>query len=111
MLSWMPAGQREGARSPRSPAAGSSYRPGIHMRLLRFLPVALLVSAVLVAAGCGGGGGQPDVPSNAVAVVGDTPITKSEFNFLIEGAKHQAKAAKATFPKPGTADYKTLQDK
>jgi foldase protein PrsA len=81
------------------------------MRFLRLLPVALLLAVVLVAAGCGGGGGQKDVPANAVAVVGDTPITKAQFNFLIAGAKNQADAAKATFPKPGTADYKTLQDK
>jgi foldase protein PrsA len=81
------------------------------MRFLRFLPVALLLAVVLVAAGCGGGGGQKDVPANAVAVVGDTPITKAQFNFLIAGAKNQADAAKAAFPKPGTADYKTLQDK
>jgi foldase protein PrsA len=81
------------------------------MRFLRLLPVALLLAIVLVAAGCGGGGGQKDVPANAVAVVGDTPITKAQFNFLIAGAKNQADAAKAAFPKPGTADYKTLQDK
>jgi foldase protein PrsA len=81
------------------------------MRFLRLLPVALLLVVVLVAAGCGGGGGQKDVPANAVAVVGDTPITKAQFNFLIAGAKNQADAAKAAFPKPGTADYKTLQDK
>jgi foldase protein PrsA len=80
------------------------------MRLLRYLPVALLLVAVLVAAGCGGGG-KKSVPANAVAVVGDATITKAQFNFLIAGAKHQAEAAKATFPKPGTTDYKTLQDK
>jgi hypothetical protein len=80
------------------------------MRLLRFLPVALLVVIVVVAAGCGGGG-SAKVSSDSVAVVGGDQITKSEFNFLIAGAKSQALAAKATFPKPGTADYKTLQDK
>jgi parvulin-like peptidyl-prolyl isomerase len=79
------------------------------MRFLRLLPVALLLVAVLVAAGCGGG--SKSVPSDAVAVVGDDTITKSEFNFLIEGAKDQATAAKATFPRPGTTEYKTLQDK
>ena len=77
------------------------------MRLLRFVPVALLL--VLVVAACGGG--SKSVPSNSVAVVGDQEITKSEFNFLIDGARNQAKAAKATFPKPGTTEYKTLQDK
>jgi foldase protein PrsA len=80
------------------------------MRLLRFLPVALLVVIVVVAAGCGGGG-SAKVSSDSVAAVGNDQITKAEFNFLIAGAKSQALAAKATFPKPGTADYKTLQDK
>jgi len=79
------------------------------MRFLRYLPVALLAVLLLVAAGCGGG--SKKVPADAVAVVGDDTITKTEFNFLIAGAKAQAKAAKADFPKPGTADYKTLQDK
>jgi len=79
------------------------------MRLLRFLPVALLLAIVLVAAGCGGGSAK--VSSDSVAAVGNDQITKAEFNFLIAGAKSQALAAKATFPKPGTADYKTLQDK
>jgi len=79
------------------------------MRLLRYLPVAALLALVLVAAGCGGG--SESVPSDSVAVVNGDPITKSEFNFLIEGARNQAKAAKATFPKPGTTEYKTLQDK
>src|SRR5437764_864503 len=108
MLSWRPARQREGVRSLRSPASVSSYRPGIHMRFLRFLPVALLLAAVLVAAGCGGG--KKSVPTDAVAVVGDSTITKAQFNFLINGAKQQAAASKASFPKPGTSDYKTLQD-
>jgi len=79
------------------------------MRFLRFLPVALLLAAVLVAAGCGGG--KKSVPTDAVAVVGDSTITKAQFNFLINGAKQQAAASKASFPKPGTSDYKTLQDK
>lgn len=79
------------------------------MRLLRFLPPALLLVIVVAAAGCGGGSAK--VSSGSVAVVGGDQITKSEFNFLIAGAKSQAAAAKATFPKPGTAEYKTLQDK
>jgi len=56
------------------------------MRLLRYLPVAALLALVLVAAGCGGG--SESVPSDSVAVVNGDPITKSEFNFLIEGARN-----------------------
>src|SRR6476469_10036144 len=109
MLSWRLARQREGVRSLRSPARFFLLLTGIHMRLLRFLPVALLLAIVLVAAGCGGS--STKVSSDSVAAVGSEQITKAEFNFLIAGAKSQALAAKATFPKPGTADYKTLQDK
>ena len=80
------------------------------MRFLRFLPIALLAVVVLVAAGCGGGSSK-NVPQDSVAVVNGDSITKSQFNFLLAGAKNQAKAAKAAFPKPGTTEYKSLQDK
>jgi hypothetical protein len=43
------------------------------------LPLATLVLA-LGAAGCGGGGGDGEVPEDAVAVVGDSTITKDEFD-------------------------------
>ena len=49
------------------------------MRLLRYLPAALLLALVLVAAGCGGGGGSKSVPASAVAQVGDATITKTDF--------------------------------
>lgn len=78
------------------------------MRLLRFLPVALLLALVLVAAGCGGG--SKSVPASAVARVGGSTITKDQFNFLIDGAKRTYKARKTAFPKPGTTQYKSLQD-
>ncbi|MES1247618.1 MAG: peptidylprolyl isomerase [Actinomycetota bacterium] len=76
---------------------------------LRFLPVALLVVfAVLVAAGCGGG--TKAVPATAVAVVGKDTITKADFNFLLDGAKRTYKARKTSFPAAGTTAYKSLQD-
>ena len=87
-----------------------SSNHGIQMRLLRFLPVTLVLVAVLVAAGCGGGG-KKSVPADAVAVVGNDTITKTQFNFLLNGARNQAKAAKQSFPTPGTTAYKSLQDK
>jgi parvulin-like peptidyl-prolyl isomerase len=80
------------------------------MRFLRFLPVALLLALALVIAGCGGGGGKKSVPSSAVAVVGDDTVTKAEFNNLLAGAKRTYKARKSPFPKPGTTQYKQLQD-
>jgi parvulin-like peptidyl-prolyl isomerase len=83
---------------------------GIHMRL-RITSLALLVVALaLVAAGCGGGGGTKAVPANAVAVVGSATITKTQFNFLLDGAKRTYAARKTPFPKAGTTQYKSLQD-
>ena len=79
------------------------------MRLLRFLPIALIFALVLVASGCGGGS-SAKVPSNAVARVGNDTITKAQFNFLINGAKRSYKARKTPFPKPGTTQYKQLED-
>jgi len=78
------------------------------MKLLRFVPVALIAVLVLVAAGCGGGSAK--VPSDAVAKVGSDTITKAQFNFLLDGAKRSYQARKTPFPKPGTSQYKQLED-
>jgi parvulin-like peptidyl-prolyl isomerase len=79
------------------------------MRLLRFLPLSALIVLVLVAAGCGGGGAK-SVPSDAVAVVGSDTIMKAQFNLLMAGTKSAYAARKTAFPKPGTTQYKALQD-
>jgi foldase protein PrsA len=78
------------------------------MKLLRFLPVALLLALVLVAAGCGGS--SKSLPSSDVARVGSDTISKASFNDLLAGAERTYKARKTAFPKPGTSQYKTLQD-
>ncbi len=70
------------------------------MKLLRFLPVALFLAVVLVAAGCGGG--SKGVPSTAVARVGNDTITKAQFNDLLAGAQRTYTARKTAFPKAGT---------
>ncbi len=79
------------------------------MRTLRFLALPLLLVGVLLVAGCGGGGSQ-SVPSDAVAVVGGTPITKVQFAALLASAKASYAARKTAFPKAGTTAYKSLQD-
>jgi parvulin-like peptidyl-prolyl isomerase len=79
------------------------------MRLLRFLSLPLLLVAVLLAAGCGGSSAK-SVPSNAVAAVGGSTITKTQFNDLLAGAQRTYAARKTPFPKPGTSQYKSLQD-
>ncbi len=79
------------------------------MKTLRFLPLPLLlVVALVVVAGCGGG--AKSVPQNAVAVVGAETITKAQYNALIDGARSAYKAKKTTFPKVGTSAYKSLSD-
>ena len=78
------------------------------MKMRRFLPVALLLALVLVAAGCGGG--SQSVPASAVARVGNDTITKAQFAFLLAGAQRTYAARKSAFPKPGTTAYKALQD-
>ncbi len=78
------------------------------MKPLRLLLVALLLVVVLVAAGCGSG--SKGVPSSAVARVGNVTITKDQFNFLLAGAQRSYAAKKSPFPKPGTSQYKALQD-
>jgi parvulin-like peptidyl-prolyl isomerase len=80
------------------------------MRLLRFIPLfALLAVVVAFAAGCGGSGAKA-VPSDAVATVGDTTITKAQFLLLMDGTKRAYLARKTAFPKAGTTQYKALQD-
>jgi foldase protein PrsA len=79
------------------------------MRLLRFVPLFALLAVVAIAAGCGGSSAT-SVPDNSVAVVGNTDITKAEFTLLMNGTKSAYIARKTAFPKPGTTQYKTLQD-
>jgi parvulin-like peptidyl-prolyl isomerase len=79
------------------------------MKLLRFLPIPVLLAAALFVAGCGGSSSK-SVPANAVAIVGSDTITKTQFNELLAGAKRTYAARKTPFPKPGTAQYKALQD-
>src|SRR5215213_1191490 len=56
----------------------------------RLAPLAALVAVLaVVASGCG----SDDVPSDAVAKVGDTPITKSDFeHWLTAAARQQAQS-------------------
>jgi parvulin-like peptidyl-prolyl isomerase len=78
------------------------------MRLLRFLPLSMLLVAGLLAAGCGGG--TKAVPANAVAVVGDSTISKADFNKVLAATKKIDKIRKTATPKPGTTEYKTRSD-
>ncbi len=80
------------------------------MKTPRLLSLLLPLAALAVlAAGCGGGGGPRSVPADAVAVVGSTPITKSDYNNLISIALARYKAQGQPAPKPGTAAYDQLR--
>src|SRR3954447_19276578 len=58
----------------------------------RFLRLALPIAAcAVVIAGCGN-----DVPSNGVAKVGDTVITKDQFNHWLSAAAHGSSAPGST---------------
>jgi parvulin-like peptidyl-prolyl isomerase len=76
----------------------------VHRALL--LPVLLLV---LLAAACGGDD-EITVPGDAVAVVGDQTIPKTEFDALIAQAKKSYESQEREFPKAGTPEYETLKN-
>ncbi|MBW3592293.1 MAG: peptidyl-prolyl cis-trans isomerase [Actinobacteria bacterium] len=81
---------------------------------LRSLILLLVTCAfALGAAACGGGDEQSsaDVPPEAIALVGEEEIPKSEFDELIERAKTSYKQQKRPFPKAGTPEYDELKDR
>jgi foldase protein PrsA len=63
---------------------------------------------VLVVAACSGGGPR-DVPSDAVAVVGDQSISKSDWDALMEQTKQNYKATNHPFPKAGSVELANLR--
>jgi foldase protein PrsA len=81
------------------------------MKTPRFTSIALAaVCAAVALAGCGGSdSSSKDVPTDAVAVVGDQEISKEQFDALIAQARASAKQQKRTFPKAGTPEFKNLQ--
>ena len=78
------------------------------MRLLRFLPLSMLLVVGVLVAGCGSG--TKAVPADAVAVVGDSTVTKVDFNNVFAATKKIDKIRKTATPKPGTTEYKTRSD-
>jgi foldase protein PrsA len=73
-----------------------------------FLTILCTVALVLLVAACGGGGPK-SVPGDAVAVVGDKDISKSDWDAVIGQARRHAKALNQPFPKAGTADLATVR--
>lgn len=72
------------------------------------LALALLaLTAVLVAAGCGGD--DDELPTGAVAIVDGVTITKTELEGLLDRAKISYEQQQRDFPKAGTPEYQSLQ--
>jgi parvulin-like peptidyl-prolyl isomerase len=64
---------------------------------------------VLLVAACGSGGGPQDVPNDAVAVVGDQSISKTDWDALIAQTRRNFAATKRQFPKDGTVALANLK--
>jgi peptidyl-prolyl cis-trans isomerase C len=81
-------------------------------RFTRIALAAVFGALMLALVGCGGGDSKSseDVPDDAVAVVGDKEVSKSQFDALIAQARASAKQQKRTFPKAGTPEFKNLQN-
>lgn len=71
------------------------------------LALALVLLGAFLAAGCGSS--DQSVPSDAVAVVDGTEVTKADLDALLDRAKKSYVAQKRDFPKVGTSDYQSLQ--
>jgi foldase protein PrsA len=64
----------------------------------------------LLVAGCGGGGGSTaSLQSDDVVVVGDQHVTKDDLDVMMTRARKSYEANKQKFPKPGTAEFLSLQ--
>ena len=64
-------------------------------------------------AACGGDEkkSSEDVPPDAIALIGDDEVPKSEFDELMKRAEKSYKAQKRPFPKPGSKEYEDLKDR
>jgi parvulin-like peptidyl-prolyl isomerase len=76
------------------------------MKRSLMLAAAALAVLTVVAAGCGD---TDEVPSDAVAVVDGTPISKTTLDELLTRTKKTYATQKRQFPKAGTSEYQSLQ--
>jgi foldase protein PrsA len=66
-----------------------------------------LVGIATLASGCGSS--KPSVGANDVAVVGDTVISKEQFDRLLDQARQSYKTQGQKFPQAGTTQYTALR--
>jgi parvulin-like peptidyl-prolyl isomerase len=78
--------------------------------LRRNIFFSVTAAALLLAGVACGGGGSDDVPSNAIAVVGEETVTKAEFDRVLNQAQQSYKENKRPFPASGTEEYVQLRD-
>ncbi len=71
---------------------------------------ALTLASAFVLAGCSLGGGDDNVPADAVAVVDGEEIAKSDYDAVISQAKKSYTTQKREFPKAGSAEFQTLKN-
>jgi parvulin-like peptidyl-prolyl isomerase len=76
------------------------------MKRSLMLAAAALAVLTVIAAGCGG---TDEVPTDAVAVVDGTSISKTTLDELLTRTKKTYAAQKRQFPKAGTSEYQSLQ--
>jgi foldase protein PrsA len=76
---------------------------------MRRVSQVLFAIALLLAVAACGGGGPRNVPSDAVAVVGDKTITKAEWDQLLAQTKQNYKATNHQFPKAGSVELANLR--
>jgi parvulin-like peptidyl-prolyl isomerase len=75
---------------------------------MRRIPSLLFVALLALAlAACGGG--DDEVPSDAVAIVAGEPVAKAKFDALMRRAEAGAKAQGRKFPEAGTEEYAQLK--
>ena len=70
---------------------------------------ALLLLTLPVFAACGGGGDE-EVPGDAIAVVDGADVDKAEYDALLDQAERSYKLQKRPFPKAGTPEFTTLKN-
>jgi len=77
----------------------------------KILSLLALCALVLGLAACGGDEKRTaaDVPADAIALLGDTEVPRSEFDALMKRAEQSYKAQKRDFPKNGTPEYQDLR--
>ncbi len=76
----------------------------------RALAAAFVLTLTLAACG-GGDDGAADVPADAIAVVGETPIPKAEFDALMSRAQESYESQEREFPAVGTPEYQDLKSR